>query len=215
MTSLVPGDDQCILMQSAHWLRCVQLTSTHWQSHLSPHVYECILLSSGWLLFQKKLAPLPQPCFPLPKMCKMSYFSHHFCVNNRPSLTHLSVACERTFLQICGPSLYAPFEIRFTSVFAKHFLQKLIQIHPWMQLGPQWQACTCFQFSYIVFGCKVAVFLPQRLGFRCFTHIYCELLAVSETLMLMGCGHHMRIGRIRGNMEHIIKEYIFLNLLNM
>lgn len=100
MTCLVPGDGQFILP------RCVHLTSTCWLSQLSPHVRECILLSSGWLLFQKKLASLPQPCSSLPKMCKMTHFSHHFCVNNRPSLAHLSVARERTFLQICGPSIH-------------------------------------------------------------------------------------------------------------
>lgn len=99
MTPVVPGDGQCILS------RCVQLTSTHWQSHLSPHAYERILLSPGWFPFHKKLAPLPQPCFPLAKMCKMTHFSHHFCVNNEPSLTHLSVACERVFLWLRGLSI--------------------------------------------------------------------------------------------------------------
>lgn len=209
MTSLVPVDGQCILP------RCVQLTSTPWQSHLSPHVYECILLSSGRLLFEKKLAPLTQPCFPLPKMCKETHFSYHFCAENRPSLTHTSLWHVKGHFYTSVDPLYAPFEICFTSVFAKNFLQKLILIYPRMQLGSQWQACTCFQFSYIVFHCKVAGFLPQRLGCRCFTRIYCELLAVSETLMLMGCGHHMCTGRIEGNMEYIITEYIFLNLLNM
>ena len=208
MTSLVPADDQCLL------LRCTQLTSTHWQLHLAPQVYEGILLSSGMLLFPKKLGPLAQPCFPRPKMYKTTYFSHYSCVNNW-SHSHTSLWHAKGHFYRSVDPLFAPFELWFTSVFAKHFLQKPVLIYPWMQLGTQWQACTCFQFSYTVFGCKVAVLVPQKLGCRCFPHSCCELLVVSETLKLMGYGHHTCTGRIQGNMEYIMKEYVFLNLLNM
>lgn len=148
---------------------------------------------------------------PSPKLAKW----YRFCVNNRPSFTHLSVACERTFLQICGPSVSPFWNMLHLSICKALSTEADTDlIYPRMQLGPQWQACTCSQFSYIAFVSEVAV-LPQKLGCRCFTHTYCEFLAVSEAPMLMGCGHHMWTDRIQGNMERIVKEYIFLNLLNM
>lgn len=88
-----------------------------------------------------------------------------------------------------GP-LYAPFKKCSTSVFAEHFLQKLILLYQWMQLGPQQQGwyllsiltlCTCLQSG--CFSSKKAVDVLSTSTVNFCQHLKCSCWwAVSITV---------------------------------
>lgn len=97
MTSLIPGDGQCMLPTSA------QLISTYWQS---THASICI-----WMLpvviritfIPKEVGSFATTMLPTPQSVKIRYFSHHFSIN-KPSLTQIS-SIGKDIWQISGSSL--------------------------------------------------------------------------------------------------------------
>lgn len=176
MTSLIPGDGWCMLP------RCAQLTSTYWQSHLPPHVYEYSLLSSELLSLQKSWFICHYHASYSRKSENNTLLSPFFI--NKLSLTCIS-SLGKDIWNISESSICRFSPRCLQSTFYKSwycFTHECSWDHS-SKVG------TCFQFSY-----NVVVFFHKSC--RHFKHIYSELLSVSEMLMLMGCVPHMCTGRI-------------------
>lgn len=184
ITSLIPGDGQCMLPRRA------QLTSTYWQSHLLPLVYEYFLLSSELLYF------------------KRSWFICHYHTSHSPKCeskillspflycphSHIFPALERTFGRSVGPLICTFWNMLHLGVC------RALSTKAGTDL-PMNAAGTTAARLVLAINSHIMCLLEKQLLFfhkscRGFKHIYSELLSVSEMLMLMGSVHHMCTGRI-------------------